>query len=133
MYFVRESFHTQTVRRLTESSWRQAQVFHPRPHQGVEFLPLRAPEQGQSLLVDPLGRAARTPLGPAGAPTPLPAQPPRPLHALPPEQRVVRGVRGGGDGLRGGGVTVSAGPGQQGLSGFSGVLVGLHCDGDLGL
>lgn len=119
--------------RLTESSWRKAQVFHPRSHQGVEFLPLRAPEQRQSLLADPLRRAARTPLGRAGAPTPLPAQPPGPLHALPPEQGVVWGVGRGGDGLRGGGVTMSTGPGQQGLPGLSGVLVVFHRDGHLGL
>lgn len=64
-------------------------MFHPRSHQGVEFLPLRAPEEGQSLVADPLRRTARPPLGSAGAPTPLPAQSPCPLHALPPEQRVV--------------------------------------------
>lgn len=119
--------------RLTESSWRKAQMFHPSPHQGIEFLPLWAPEQGQPLLADPLRCATGAPLGPAGAPAALPAQPPCPLHALPPEQRVVRGVGGGGDGLWGGGVAVGAGPGQQGLSGFSGVLVVLHRDGHLGL
>lgn len=116
-----------------ESSWRKSQMFHPRSYQGVEFLPLRAPEQGQPLLVDPLCRTARAPLGPAWAPTPLPAQPPCPLHALPPEQRMVWGVGGGGDGLWGGGVTVNTSPGQEGLPGFSGVLVILDCDGNLGL
>lgn len=118
---------------LTESSGRKAQMFHPCSHQGVEFLPLRAPEQGQSLLADPLCRAACSPLGPTGAPTSLPAQPSCPLHALSPEQWVVWGVGGGWDGLRGGGVAVNAGPGQQRLSGFSGVLVVFHCDGYLGL
>lgn len=122
------SFH-----KLTESSWRKAQVFHPRSHQSVELLPLGAPEQGQPLLADPLCRAARTPLGRTGASTPLPAESPCPLHALPSEQRVVRGVGRRGDGLWGGGVTMSAGPGQQRLSGFSGVLVVFHCDGYLGL
>lgn len=121
------------VYRLTESSGRKAQMFHPRSHEGVEFLPLRAPEQSKSLLADPLRRAACTTLGPAGAPTSLPAQPPCPLHALPPQQWVVRGMRGCRDGLGGSGVTVSAGPGQQGLPGLSGVLIVFHCDGYLGL
>lgn len=74
-------------------------MFHPRSHQGVELLPLGTPEEGQSLLADSLGRAARAPLGCAGTPPPLPAQSSGPLHAFPSEQRVVRGVGGGGDGL----------------------------------
>lgn len=97
--------------RLTESTWRKAQMFHPCPHQRIEFLPLWAPEKSQSLLADPLCRTAGSPFGPAGTPTPLPAQPPCPLHALPPQQRVVWRVRRGGNGLRGCRVPVDAGPG----------------------
>lgn len=108
-------------------------MFHARPHQRVEFLPLGAAEQGQSLLTDPLCSAARTPLAGAGTPAPLSAQPPSPLHALPPEQRVVGRVRRGGDGLGRGGIAVNAAARQQGLSGLSCVLVVFHCDGDLRL
>lgn len=118
---------------LTESSWRKAQMLHPRSHQSIELLPLGTPEKGQSLLADSLGCAACTSLGCAGTPPPLPAQSSGPLHAFPSEQRVVRGVRGGGDGLWGGGVPMKALAWQEGLSGFSGVLIVFHCDGHLGL
>lgn len=126
-------FHLFGTKLLTESSWRKAQVFHPRSHQSIEFLPLGTPEQGQPLLADSLGCTAWTPLGCAGAPPPLPAQPSCPLHTFPPQQWVVWGVGGGGDGLWGGGVPMNACAWQQGLSGFSGVLVVFHCDGYLGL
>lgn len=126
-------FHLMGTRLLTESSWRKAQMLHPCSHQSIEFLPLRTPEKGQSLLADSLGCAASTSLGCAGTPSPLPAQSSCPLHAFPPEQWVVRGVRGGGDGLWGGGVPMNACAWQQGLSGFSGVLIVFHCDGYLGL
>lgn len=108
-------------------------MFHACADQRVELLSLRASEQGQSLLADPLCSASCGPLRPAGPPTPLPAQPSGPLHALPPEEGVVRRVGGRGGGLGRGGVAVGTPPGQQGLSGLSGVLVVLHCDGHLGL
>lgn len=129
----RVCFHLLDTGLLTESSWRKAQVFHPRSHQSIEFLPLRTPEQGEPLLADSLSCTAWASLGCAGAPPPLPAQSSCPLHAFPPEQWVVWGVGGGGNGLWGGGVPMNACAWQQGFSGFSGVLIVFHCDGYLGL
>lgn len=121
------STHSST---LTVSRGGQAKVLHARAHQGVELLPLRAAEEREPLLADALSGAA-WPLGPARAPAPLAAQASRPLHALAAKQRVLGG--GCGRWLRGGGVTVGAGPAQQGLAALAGVYTVLHTDGHLGL
>lgn len=120
---------------LTESRWRESEVLHACAHQGVELLPLGAAEQAESLLRDPLGRAARS-LG-TTRPTPaLPAQPPRPLHALPPQQWVIRGMGGrgrGGQWLGRGGVAMRTRATEQRLSELPRVLIVLHRDGHLRL